>query len=88
MTKASWFAGTGQNIPRRNFKMLHNQPQDRDYLIDSLDDVEAVIDGLSFNVQDHNWLVYCALGGHEHYALPEVDTETAFNLPEFYHEAA
>ncbi|MDP3817308.1 hypothetical protein [Pseudomonas sp.] len=68
--------------------MLHAQPQDRDYLIDSLDDVEAVIDELSFNVQDHNWLVYCALGGHEHYALPEVDELTGFSPPELYHEAA
>jgi hypothetical protein len=68
--------------------MLHAQPQDRDYLIDSLDEVEAVIDELSFNVQDHNWLVYCALGGHEHYDLPDIDQHTGFSLPELYAEAA
>jgi hypothetical protein len=69
-------------------RMLHAHPQDRDYLIDSLDDVDAVIDGLSFNVQDDHWLVYCAMGGHEHYALPDVDTRTGMSLPEFYSEAA
>jgi len=71
-----------------NCPMLHAQPQDRDYLIDSLDDVEAVIDGLSFNVQDEHWLVYCALGGHEHYALPDIDTRTGISLPALYSEAA
>jgi hypothetical protein len=68
--------------------MLHAQPQDRDYLIDSLDEVDAVIDELSFNVQDHNWLVYCALGGHEHYALPERDEQTGISLPELFSQAA
>jgi hypothetical protein len=50
--------------------------------------VEAVIDGLSFNVQDDHWLVYCAMGGHEHYALPDIDARTGISLPEFYSEAA
>jgi hypothetical protein len=68
--------------------MLTPQPLDRDYLIDLLDDVEAVINELSFNVQDHHWLVYCALGGHEHYDLPDIDQYTGFSLPEFYAEAA
>lgn len=68
--------------------MLHAQPQDRDYLIDSLDEVEAVIDELSFNVQDQHWLVYCALGGHEHYDLSDTDRYTGFSLPELYAEAA
>ena len=68
--------------------MLHAQPQDRDYLIDSLDDVENLIDELSINVQDHHWLVYCAMGGHEHYDLPEIDEQTGISLPELYHEAA
>ncbi len=31
--------------------MLNSQPLDRDYLIDSLDEVDAVVDELSFNVQ-------------------------------------
>lgn len=68
--------------------MLNPQPLDRDYLIDSLDDVEAVIDELSFNVQDYHWLVYCTLGGHEHYDLPDIDQHTGFSLPELYAEAA
>ena len=50
--------------------MLNPQPLDRDYLIDSLDDVQDLIDGLSFNVHDHQWLIYCALGGHEQGMLP------------------
>ncbi|SFI93898.1 hypothetical protein SAMN05216206_3217 [Pseudomonas guineae] len=66
--------------------MLHAHPQDRDDLIDSLDDVEAVTDGLSFNVHDEHWLMYCAIGGHEHSALPDIDTRTG--LPAFYSEAA
>lgn len=68
--------------------MLHAQPRDHDYLIDPLDDVEAVIDGLSFNVQDQNWLVYCALGGHEHYDLPDIEQHGGFCLSEWYAEAA
>lgn len=36
--------------------MLNSQPLDRDYLIDSLDEVDAVVDELSFNVQDQHWL--------------------------------
>lgn len=68
--------------------MLHAQVQDHDYLIDPLDDVEAVIDGLSFNVQDQHWLVYCALGGHEHYELPDTDQHSGFRLSEWYADAA
>lgn len=69
--------------------MLTPQPLDRDYLIDALDErEEAVINELSFNVQDHHWLVYCALGGHEHYDLQDIDPHTGFSLPAFYAEAA
>ena len=68
--------------------MITPQPLDRDYLIDSLDEVEAVVDELSFNVQDYHWLVYCSLGGHEHYDLPDVDQHTSFSMPELYAEAA
>ena len=68
--------------------MLHAQPQDRDYLIDSLDDVETVVDELSINVQDHHWLVYCAMGGHEHYDLPDIAPHTGFSIPELYMAAA
>lgn len=68
--------------------MLHAQPQDRDYLIDSIDDVETLVDELSINVQDHHWLVYCSLGGHEHYDLPDIDMQTGFSIPELYVAAA
>ena len=68
--------------------MLNSQPLDRDYLIDSLDDVEAVVDELTFNVQDQHWLDYCSLGGHEHYALPEIDEQTGISLPELFSQAA
>jgi hypothetical protein len=71
--------------------MLHALPQDRDYLIDSLDEIEEldeVLDQLSFNVQDHHWLVYCALGGHEHYDLPDIDQKTGFSIPVLFSQAA
>ena len=70
------------------------QFEDEDYLIDSLDEavveeeMDAVIDELSINVQDHHWLVYCALGGHEHYDLPEVDPQSGIRILEVYAEAA
>lgn len=68
--------------------MLNTQPQDRDYLIDSLDDIDEVIDELSINVQDDHWLVYCAMGGHEHYAQPDIDERTGMSMPELYSDAA
>ncbi|WP_137888783.1 hypothetical protein [Pseudomonas sp. 2FE] len=68
--------------------MLHAQIQDPLYHISPSDEQEALIDGLAFNVQDRHWLVYCALGGHEHYDLPEIDQQTGFSLPQLYSEAA
>nr|WP_298139111.1 hypothetical protein [uncultured Pseudomonas sp.] len=65
-----------------------------EYLTDSLDDavkqeeMDAVIDELSINVQDHHWLVYCALGGHEHYDLPEMNQRSGTRILEVYAEAA
>ena len=70
------------------------QFEDEDYLIDSLDEavveeeMDAVIDELSINVQDHHWLVSCALGGHEHYDLPEIDPQSGIRILEVYAEAA
>lgn len=70
------------------------QFEDEDYLIDSLneavieEEMDAVIDELSINVQDHHWLVYCALGGHEHYDLPEIDPHSGIRILEVYAEAA
>lgn len=73
--------------------MVWQYYEDEDYLIDSLDEVieeemDAVIDELSINVQDHHWLIYCALGGHEHYDLPEVDQQSGIRTLEVYAEAA
>ncbi|GIZ12334.1 hypothetical protein [Pseudomonas sp. NCCP-436] len=68
--------------------MLNPQPLDRKYPIDSLDEVDAVVNELSFNVQDQHWLVYCCLGGHEQHDQPHIDNRTGLSLPEFYDEAA
>jgi hypothetical protein len=68
--------------------MLINMSVAPEYLNDSLPDAEQLIDGLAFNVHDHHWLVYCALGGHEHYDLPDLDLRTGLSLPELYAEAA
>jgi hypothetical protein len=67
--------------------MLHANNQDRLYLIAASDEQEALIDALAFNVQDRHWLVYCALGGHQHHDLPEVDLNTGFSVLDFYHAA-
>jgi len=68
--------------------MLHAQNQDRLYLISPSDEQEALIDALAFNVQDRQWLVYCALGGHHHSHWPELDTTTGVSMLDFYVEAA
>ena len=68
--------------------MLHAQNQDRLYLIAQSDEQEALIGGLAFNVQDRHWLVYCALGGHQHADLPETDLLTGVSMLDFYVEAA
>ncbi|MDE1165037.1 MAG: hypothetical protein PW845_06505 [Pseudomonas sp.] len=68
--------------------MLHAQNQDRLYLIAQSDEQEALIDGLAFNVQDRNWLVYCALGGHQHTDWPELDAGTGISMLDLYVEAA
>ena len=63
--------------------MLHAQNQDRLYLIAQSDEQEALVDGLAFNVQDRHWLVYCALGGHQHADLPETDLLTGVSMLDF-----
>ncbi len=68
--------------------MLHAENQDRLYLIAPSDEQEALVDALSFNVQDRHWLVYCALGGHQHADLPETDLATGVSLLDFYVQAA
>jgi hypothetical protein len=67
--------------------MLHAHNQDRLYLIAQSDEQEALIDSLAFNVQDRHWLVYCALGGHQHHDLPEADLETGYSFLDFYQVA-
>ena len=68
--------------------MLHAENQDRLYLIAPSDEQEALVGGLAFNVQDRHWLVYCALGGHQHADLPETDQLTGVSVLDFYVEAA
>ncbi|CAD5199288.1 hypothetical protein [Pseudomonas sp. FEN] len=68
--------------------MLHAENQDRLYLIAPSDEQEALIDAMSFNVQDRHWLVYCALGGHQHADLPETDLLTGVSVLDLYVEAA
>ena len=68
--------------------MLHATNQDRLYLIAPSDEQQALVDALSFNIQDRHWLVYCAIGGHQHHDLPDVDQETGFSFLDFYQQAA
>ena len=68
--------------------ILHAENQDRLYLIAPSDEQQALIGSLAFNVQDRHWLVYCALGGHQHADLPEADLLTGVSVLEFYSQAA
>jgi hypothetical protein len=47
-----------------------------------------LVGSLAFNVQDCHWLVYCALGGHQHADLPETDLLTGVSVLDFYSQAA
>ena len=53
--------------------MLEIVPHESAYLIEHLEEIEAVVTDLSFNVQDDHWLVYCQACCHEHLDLPEAD---------------
>ncbi|GFM53029.1 hypothetical protein [Pseudomonas capsici] len=68
--------------------MLHANNQDRLYLIAQSDEQQELIDALAFNVQDRHWLVYCALGGHQHHDLPDMDLETGLSFLNLYQQAA
>ena len=68
--------------------MLHAENQDRLYLIAQSDEQQTLVGSLAFNVQDRHWLVYCALGGHQHADLPETDLLTGVSVLDFYSEAA
>jgi hypothetical protein len=67
--------------------MLHANNQDRLYLISPSEEQQALIDGLAFNVHDRHWLVYCALGGHQHHDLPDLDLQTGYSFLNFYQAA-
>ncbi|NIX94221.1 hypothetical protein HCG45_15865 [Pseudomonas fulva] len=60
--------------------MLHAENQDRLYQVAQSDEQQALVDGLAINVQDRQWLVYCALGGHAHEHWPEVDAQTGISM--------
>ena len=68
--------------------MLHAENQDRLYLITPSDEQQILVGSLAFNVQDRHWLVYCALGGHQHADLPETDLLTGVSVLDFYSQAA
>ena len=68
--------------------MLHAENQDRLYLIAPSDEQQTLVGSLAFNVQDRHWLVYCALGGHQHADLPETDLLTGVSVLDFYSEVA
>ncbi|MBP1127811.1 hypothetical protein VRB67_04165 [Pseudomonas trivialis] len=68
--------------------MLHAQNQDRLYLVAQSDEQEALIGSLAFNVQDRHWLVYCALGGHQHADWPEMDLLTGVSMLDFHVDSA
>ncbi|RMR57850.1 hypothetical protein ALP84_04275 [Pseudomonas cichorii] len=68
--------------------MLHANNQDRLYLIAQSDEQQELVDALAFNVQDRHWLVYCALGGHQHHDLPDMDLETGLSFLNLYQQAA
>lgn len=68
--------------------MLHANNQDRLYLIAPSDEQQALIDGLAVNVQDRRWLVYCALGGHQHPHWPDQDPATGISVLDWQIDAA
>ena len=68
--------------------MLHAENQDRLYLITPSDEQQTLVGSLAFNVQDRHWLVYCALGGHQHHDLPDMDLETGLSFLNLYQQAA
>ncbi len=72
----------------RDHVMLHAENQDRLYLITPSEEQQALVGSLAFNVQDRHWLVYCALGGHQHADLPETDLLTGVSVLDFYSQAA
>jgi len=68
--------------------MLDIVPHENAYLIEHLEEIEAVVVELSFNVQDDHWLVYTQACGHEHLDLPEADERMRSFEADPYRQAA
>lgn len=68
--------------------MLHAQIQNHLYRITHDEEQSALVDAFAINVQDRQWLVYCALGGHDHAEYPDSDPHTGVSLPQLYQQAA
>ena len=68
--------------------MLDIIPHENAYLIEHLEEIEAVVVELSFNVQDDHWLVYTQACGHEHLDLPEADERMRLVEVDPYRQAA
>ncbi|MCY1285856.1 hypothetical protein D9M68_222220 [compost metagenome] len=68
--------------------MLHAHNQDPLYRVVHNEEQTALVDALAFNVQDRNWLVYCALGGHQHHDWPDSDPRTGMARTPLYGETA
>lgn len=68
--------------------MLDIVPHENTYLIEHLEEIEAVVIELSFNVQDDHWMVYTQACGHEHLDLPETDERMGSFEVDPYHQAA
>ncbi|MBO3274952.1 hypothetical protein [Pseudomonas schmalbachii] len=68
--------------------MLEIVPHENAYLLEHLDEIEAVVTELSFNVQDDHWLVYCQASGHEHLDLPEGNERIGLLDMDPFHQAA
>ncbi|KAF1057031.1 MAG: hypothetical protein GAK34_00030 [Delftia tsuruhatensis] len=68
--------------------MLEILTHEKDYLRDHLEEIEAVVVELSYNVQDDHWLVYCQASGHEHLDLPESEERLPAFESDPFHQAA
>ncbi|MCJ1885742.1 hypothetical protein LNN38_12875 [Pseudomonas sp. LA21] len=68
--------------------MLDIVPHENTYLIEHLEEIEAVVIELSFNVQDDHWMVYTQACGHEHLDLPEQHERAPFCDVDPYRQAA
>ncbi|MBM7060161.1 hypothetical protein JQX08_05520 [Pseudomonas sp. UL073] len=68
--------------------MLHAHTVDPLYRLDHSDEQLALVDALTFNAQDREWLVYCALGDHPYHDAPDRDSRTGLGRPLLYGESA